>query len=98
MNLTRLDAQVLLQHADGLLRAEEDCLGQRQEQLAVRSESDLPALAAEEQGSQLDLQLPHLIAQGGLRDPQEVCSLGETQGLGYGDVVSQLGQFHKAIL
>ena len=71
MNLTRLDAQVLPQHADGFVRAEKDCLGQRQEELAVRSESDLPALAAEELGPQLDLQLPHLIAEGGLGNAQQ---------------------------
>ena len=66
VHLTGFDSEVLSQHAHRFVGAEEDRLSQRKEDFTVRGERDLPVLPAEELGPQLDLQLPHLIAEGRL--------------------------------
>ncbi len=92
--LTGLHAQVLTQDAHRLIGSQEDRLSKGKKQAAVGGEGDLAMFAVEQLGAQFYLQPAHLIAEGRLRDSQDLCRLGEAQRLGDGHVVLELAQFH----
>ena len=82
--------------AHGVLEAVDHSLGLGAEERPGRGQADLAGGAGEQGRTELGLELPDRVGQGGLGDVQLLGGATEVTGLGDGEEVTQVAQLHVA--